>query len=359
MSTGLEVMDSMEALLGGPSRSRLRVGIVLPMTGVIGMAGPSALDAVLLAGHEIDSSRGQFDRPLEFVMVDSGTAPARVAETVSDLARSGTVEAFVALHTSDTLDAVERSLRGQEVPYVFTPGHEAHPRDGAFYCSGEAPDQLGSGLTRVMRGRGVDEWAVVGTDYVWPRAMREAARRIIADNGGRVVYERLMPVGSVRSSVDRMVEEIAASGARGVVINMPGRDLAWTLLAIRAQGLDRRLIRFSGSLEENVLYSVGGDVTGNLYASLHSFDSLQSDRRRELNDRHRVAFGDEAPVLNSWAEHCYDGTHLIARLDRSGLLSASSLGDAGAESTPDAAVALRLAYDMHLAVAEGMTFSVI
>jgi ABC-type branched-subunit amino acid transport system substrate-binding protein len=335
------------------------MGLVLPMSGVIGLAGPSALEAVTLAGRELQHSATSFDRGLEFVLIDSGGPPRRVAERVADLAHSHTVDAFVGLHTSDVLEAIEHALAPGPVPYVFTPGHEDADRLPGFYCSGEPPQVMAVGLARVIADRHVSEWAIVGTDYVWPRAMRDSARAVIEANGGRVVLDRLLPLGRVRREAPRFVDELIRSGARGVIVNMPGRDLSTTLLAVRARGLDKALLRFSGSLEENALYALGGDRSGNLYSTSHSFESLQSPRHQELNDKYRFAFGDESPVLNSWAEHCYDGVHLLARLDRSGLLSTASLDSHPDNHTPAEAAMLRPQYESHLAVAVGMTFEVL
>lgn len=359
MSYGVRLLDGLEAMIEGANPRRFRLGLVLPMSGVIGLAGPSALEVVTLAGRELQNSATSFDRGLEFVLVDSGGPPRRVAERVADLAHSHAVDAFVGLHTSDVLEEIERALAHHPVPYVFTPGHEDAHRLPGFYCSGEPPQVMAAGLARVIAERQVNEWAIVGTDYVWPRAMRDSARAVIEAAGGRVVLDRLLPLATVRRELPRFMDELIRSGARGVIVNMPGRDLSTTLLAIRARGLDKALVRFSGSLEENALYALGGDRSGNLYSTSHSFESLESPRHQELNDKYRFAFGDESPVLNSWAEHCYDGVHLLAGLERSGLLSTTSLDSRPDNPTPAEAIRLRPQYESHLAVAVGMTFEVL
>jgi ABC-type branched-subunit amino acid transport system substrate-binding protein len=359
MPLAVRLLDGLEAMIQGRDPRRFRVGLALPMSGVLGLSGPSALDAALLAGTEISGARTSSDRPLDLVLIDSGAAPGAVAASVAALACEHIVDGFVGLHTSDTLEAVEQALAPYRTPYVFTPGHEDARRLPGFLCSGESPVQSMTGLARVIQERGIRDWAIVGTDYVWPRAMRAAARSVIEAADGRVVLDRLLPLGSVRSSINAIIDELTHSPARGIVVNMPGRDLTSVLLALRARGLDRRLVRFSGSLEENTLYALDGDRSGNLYANQHSFESLPSARRQELNERYRSAFGDESPVLNSWAEHCYDGAHLLDRLDRAGLLDPASLGPQGDRQTPPEALRLRPDYDAHNAVAAGMAFEVL
>lgn len=347
------MIDALEARVAGTDPRALRIGVALPLTGVLGQVGPSALDAVLLAADEIRADRGRSERPLQLVLVDSGQTAAHVASEVLELADGGLVDAFVGLHTSDRMAAIEVALGASTMPYICTPSHEGTDHVGGVYCSGESPLQSTSGLSRVMRERGTLIWAVVGTDYLWPQVMRGASRAEIERNGGVVLLDTLLPVGDVRAYMPDVVSSLHRLGIEGAVLNMPGSDLTAALSCLSAAGLDSRLIRYSGGLEENVLYGIGGDRSGNLYSALHSFESLASPRRQALNDRYRSAYGDDAPVLNSWAEHCYDGVHFLANLDSRDLLPGRDHPAVGA------AAMLEPKYDMHVAVAAGSRFEVL
>ncbi|MEU1159677.1 ABC transporter substrate-binding protein [Streptomyces sp. NPDC005921] len=351
------LVDPLQAMTYGRRPEALRIGLVLPRSGVLGLTGPSALEASLLAADEVNGLRGR-ERQVEFVVVDSGGPRALVADMVTRLADGGGIEAYVGLHTSHTLVGVERALAGR-VPYVFAAGFEEDRNLPAVYCPGETPSQFAPGLSRVIADRGVAAWAIVGTDYVWPRVMREVGRKTITAAGAEVVLDRLLPQGTVDELVNGLLDAVVAAGAGGVLLNLPGRDLVTVLRAIRGRGLDRSLVRVSGALEENALYGLGGDRSGNLYASSHSFDTLASPKRQQLNERYRFAFGDAAPVLNSWAEHCYDAVHLLARCEARGLLSGDAFSRHVAAPPQSTAEDLRPRYDTHLAVAEGLAFHVI
>ncbi|MFE2942987.1 ABC transporter substrate-binding protein [Streptomyces sp. NPDC059255] len=358
MSLSVTLADPLEAMVYGPSARTLRVGLVIPRSGVMGLVGPSALEAALLAAQEVNRAAGPDGRPVELVVADSGGDPSQVARTVSDLAASGAVEAFVGLHTSRTLLHVERALDGR-LPYVFTAGFEATRTRPAVYCPGETPEQFAVSLGRVIRERGVRDWAILGTDYVWPRAMRVAQLLAVPRYDGRVVLDRTLPLGRAGEVADVVLDELLSSGAGGVVLNTPGRDQVVLLKALRRRGLDRKLVRVSGCLEENTLYAINGDGSGNLYASSHSFDTLASPKRLDLEDRYRSAVGEEAPVLNAWAEHCYDSVHYLARCDARGLLTAEAFTTQVTAEAGSSEAAPRPEYDMHLAVAEGLSFTVL
>lgn len=356
------ILTAGEAALRGADARRLRVGLLVPMSGSLGMIGPSAIDAAELAAREINDAGGVDGRPLELALVDAGRAPAAVAADVGLLADGGIVESFVAFHASDTLQIIEPVVSGR-VPYIFTPPHEGGERMPGVYCMGESPEeQLGPALRWLVANRGTRAWALIGNDYVWPRSIHRAARSILVDAGAAVTHERLVPLGGVRRSADRVVAELARSGAEGALLNLVGAELATFNAALRRAGLDRRLVRLSCSLEENGLLAFGGDVTGELYAAMPSFATSQTERRRELERRRASRFGSPGPVLDGYAEGCYDGVHLAAELAARGQLSARDL--VGAATTALAADTWSTAplgprrKGVHLGVAEGLEFAV-
>jgi hypothetical protein len=82
-------------------------------------------------------------------------------------------------------------------------------------------------------------------------------------------------------------------------------------------GLDRSVVRLSGALEENGLYAVGGDATGELYACMPSFaawDGGADEGQLDLQERHVRRSGPEAPVVCAYARGVYDGVRLAVAL---------------------------------------------
>ena len=346
--------DPQEAQLLPRPAGRLRVALVIPQSGALGMIGPSALDAGLLAAHELNVAGGVRGAYVDLVLVDGGRAPLDVAADVRRLTDAGAVDALVGFHTSDVHRALEATVAGR-TPYVFTPPHEGGGRRTGVVCTGTDPaQQLGGPLRWLAGHHGVRRWALIGNDYIWPQAVHQTARRMVAGTGGSVVLDRLVPLGRVRELVDRLVEELAASGADAVLLSLVGRDLAEFNAALRHSGLDRSLVRLSGALEENGLLACDGDRTGTLYAAMTSFTSLTDDRRLGLSARHEALFGPEGPVLDTYAEGVYDGLHLVGALAREGVLRADLLGvgvaRALARTGPDG---------VHLARADGLGFDIV
>ncbi|MFI6982137.1 substrate-binding domain-containing protein [Embleya sp. NPDC050154] len=314
MSVDTVLIEPLDALHSDRNPQVLRVGLVVPQSGPLGIIGPSAVDAALLAAYEINTACGVRDRPVELVLVDAGGPPEKVAAQVELLGSAGAVDVLVGFHTSDVHRAIESVVSGR-TPYVFTPPHEGGGRLPGVVCTGVDPmRQLRESIGWLTEHHRLRRWALIGNDYIWPQAIHAAATRLITHAHSSVVYERRVAFGAVRAGLDELLAGLRVARADALLLSLIGRDLVDFNRALRHAGLDRILVRLSGALEENGLLAYGGDDTGAMYAVMQSFASQTDDRRLGLAERHRSLFGAQAPVLDAYAEGLYDGLHLVAAL---------------------------------------------
>lgn len=311
--------DAWDVLLTGPRPGVVRMGLAVPLSGPLAMTAPSALGLAELAVEELDAGGGIGGRPVELVAVDSGRAPGVVAAEVAALHRAGALDVLVGLHTSDVHRALEAVLSGR-VPYVFTPPHEGGPsRPGVVRIGASPLEQHAAALMWLVEHRRARRWALLGTDYVWPRAVHRAARRVLASAGAGVVAEALVPFGP--RDPGALLDLVLRSRADGILLSLVGRDLVAFNREFTRAGLDRRIVRLSGALEENGLYALGGDGTGELFACMPSFAGTDGpaggpvdEGQLALQERHTLRSGPSAPVLCAYARGVYDGVHVAAAL---------------------------------------------
>jgi len=376
MNLEVVTLDSIEVAVEGPDPSVLRLGLLVPLSGSLGLTGPSALGAAALAVAEVNAGGGVRGKALEVVSLDAGRNPLDVAGLAGSLAGAGLVDAFVGFHTSDVHRAVEKALGGR-TPYIFTPPHEGGARAPGVVLMGDGPaKQLATSIEWLVQQRHVRRWALIGNDYIWPHAVHQVAGPLIRVAGGQVVLERFIPLGLAtfeldpEEMTDQILGELVRSDADGVLLSLVGSDLARFNRAFQGSNLTSRVVRLSGALEENGLLAAGGDHTGELYAAMRSFAGQRDARREALADRYREAFGDDAPVLDAYAEGCYDGVHLVAALNAIGSLNATNATAAAAHllREPDAFDSQRAwstaplgapPGEVHLARADGFDLAVV
>ena len=321
MSVNIEarLVDALEARIVPRRSDVLRVCLVVPQSGALGMVGPSALDAALLATHEINVADGVGGRYVDLVLVDGGRAPVDVAE-VRALCDAGAVDVVTGIHTSDVHRAVESVVAGR-TPYVFTPPHEGGPRRTGVVCTGAHPaSQLSGPLAWLTATYSLRRWALVGNDYIWPQAVHRVAHRLVRRGGAEVVMDERIPLGRVTPRTRAGSSRVCAARAPTRYCSAWSAGTSPTSPRSATQRPGPTLVRLSGSLEENGLYAVGGDESGTMFAAMQSFASLGDENRLGLDERHRALFGETAPVLDAYAEGVYDGVHLVASLAAEGLL---------------------------------------
>ncbi|MGV9863388.1 ABC transporter substrate-binding protein [Rhodococcus koreensis] len=317
MHIDLPTIGAHDALLYGANDRRLRIGVVLPRSGLMGLSGPSVLEAVGMAA--VDLNRRAGSRQIDLVLVDSGRQPESVADEVVALVEHAGVAAFVGVHTSYTLQYIVDRLP-EAVHYAVAVGHEGQLNSPRHHATGETPWQAIPGLRWLITERHVRRWALLSTEYSYPDVARIVQRETLAAEGCEVVLDASVAQNRVRPNASRMLDLLGTSGAEGVVVNMAGRDAVTMLRALRAGGFDRRTVRFApGVIDENALLAINGDCSGNLYSSMQSFVGLQTEARQQLDDRFD-SLGSEAPLLTSWAERAHNSVISLVDLAESGQL---------------------------------------
>nr|WP_246214812.1 ABC transporter substrate-binding protein [Modestobacter muralis] len=315
--------DPWDVLVSGPAPDVVRIGLAVPLSGPLALTAPSALDLASLAADECTRAGGVSGRRVELVPVDSGRAPEVVTAEAVALREAGVFESLVGFHTSDVHRALARAWAGRG-SYVFTPPHEGGRGVGGVHRTGHGPgDQHAAALGWLVRHRRARRWVLLGTDYVWPRAVHRAARTTLAGLGAQVVGEALVPFGP--GDPGPLLDLVVRTRADAVLLSLVGRDLVRFHREFARAGLDRRVVRLSGALEENGLYALGGDATGELYATMPSFaaGSASADEHQlALQERHAERVGAAAPVVCAYARGLYDGVRLACSLLADGNRSA-------------------------------------
>ncbi|WP_216870296.1 ABC transporter substrate-binding protein [Modestobacter excelsi] len=307
--------DPWDVLVSGPAPDAVRIGLAVPLSGPLALTAPSALDLAALAAEECTETGGASGRRVELVPVDSGRAPDVVAAEALALREAGVFDSLVGFHTSDVHRSVARAWAGRGT-YVFTPPHEGGRSLPGVRRTGLGPHaQHAAALAWLVTRRRATRWVLLGTDYVWPRAVHRAARTTLAGLGAQVVGEALVPFGP--GDPNPLLDLVVRSRADAVLLSLVGRDLALFHREFARAGLDRRVVRLSGALEENGLYALGGDATGELYATMPSFAATPAsgdEGQLALQERHARRAGADAPVVCAYARGLYDGVRLACAL---------------------------------------------
>lgn len=347
-----------------PDLDVLTMALVVPLQGPAGIFGPSCESCAQLAAEEINAEGGVLGRELRLLPVDGGRKPAEVAREVDALIRVGAIDAVTGWHISAVREAVAPAIAGR-VPYAYTALYEGGERRPGVFLTGETPDlQLAPTLDWFADMAGVRRWTIVGDDYIWPRRSAAVARAHLRRIGGTVHDEIYVPLGTTDfSAVMRRVE---ASGCEAVLMLLIGEDAVQFNRAFAASGMDRDLLRFSSLIDENVLLASGANCTRGLMTSAGYFEDLATQAGLDFAAAYFRRFGEDAPVLNSLGESCYEGVRLLTALMRrageTSVRSLMSVSEGLSYESPRGTVEVRdrhLRQRVFLAAADGLNWDVL
>ena len=293
--------------------STFRIGLLIPMCGSAGIWAPSCIASAQVAVAELNSNNGIGGRSLELIMIDSAIeASTPVEEVINALIEIKAIDAIVGMHISAVRQNLSKIVK-QRVPYVYTPLYEGGERTKGIFAIGDTPErQLGPALEYFHQERKIKRWALVGNDYVWPRASNDYAKRKLKALGSTVAYERYLPFGI--SDMRSIVAALESSEAEAVLISLVGQDAVIFNRAFGETRLHEKMLRFSCAIEENALLASGAENLMELYSAASYFWSMETNENNIFKEKYYGMHGESAPVLNALGQSTYEGVQFLAGL---------------------------------------------
>ncbi|MDM0110656.1 substrate-binding domain-containing protein [Variovorax sp. J22R133] len=302
-------------------RADLHIGLCVPLGGLTGIWGPSALASAKLAAAELNRGNGMGGRACRLIAINADDDSTTLENVVGELVQSGEVDALIGMHTSGVRQRVLSAVGGQ-IPYVYTPLYEGGECTPGVFAIGDTPArQLQPAIAWLARNERPRRWAMLGNDYVWPHVSNQLARGYIAQCGAEVVSEQYVPMHTIDFSAH--LEAIRRAGADAVLVSLVGEDAIAFNRVFGEDGMARKALRLSCAIEENELLAIGADNTQRLYVASSYFAALTTDANIAFKERYHAHFGDRAPTLNSLGQSTYEGVHFLASLFERGLIERS------------------------------------
>jgi urea transport system substrate-binding protein len=342
----------------------LNIALCVPLGGLTGIWGPSALASAKLAAAELNRVSGIGGRTCKLIAVDADDDAPMLESVLADLVHGGEVDALVGMHTSHVRQRILSAVGG-EIPFVYTPLYEGGECTPGVFAIGDTPArQLQPAISWLAGRERPRRWAFLGNDYVWPHVSNRLARGYVAGCGAEVVFEHYVPLHTTDFS--EQLAAIRRAGADAVLLSLVGEDAIAFNRAFGGHGMARSALRLSCAIEENELLAIGAHNTERLYVASSYFAALSTDANIAFKERYHNHFGDRAPTLNSLGQSTYEGVHFLASLFERGLLEPEQWS-----SQPRAPLTYRSAREAvyggdgtnlaptYIAVAEGHVFRVI
>ena len=312
MPAELSDLDGRFATMPGTT---FRIGLLIPMCGSAGLWAPSCISSAQVAVAQLNKVNGICGRHVELILIDSALeAPTPVEEVINSLIEIHAIDAIVGMHISAVRQNLSKIVK-QRVPYIYTPLYEGGENTKGIFAIGDTPErQLGPALEYLNETQNIKRWALIGNDYVWPRASNYYAKKKLKGLSVSIDYEKYLPFGL--NDMSSVVEDLEKTDAEAVLISLVGQDAITFNRAFGDANLHEKMIRFSCAIEENGLLASGEENLRELYSASSYFGSLSTLANSCFREKYYAIHGEDAPVLNALGQSTYEGVQFLAGLMR-------------------------------------------
>ena len=314
----------------------IRIGLMAPLTGLVEIYGPEITLATRIACDEINERGGVPGRPLELMVEDDGSLPDTAVPAAKRLIdKHHCVAIFGNLLSNSRIAVAAQVAEPKRVPMFNFSFYEGSISSRYFFHFAALPNQQIDRMIPFMAQRYGLKMFFAGSNYEWPRGSIDAAKRALHQLDGECVGEKYLDIGTALHDIDRLLEQVARSGADVFVPYFAGIDQITLLTRFSEMGLKKRMAVVMGHYDEMMVSHLLPEVREGLYSSNTYFMSLDTPENHRYLERLARQPGVNGiwphgnGVLTNFGEAAYICVHAFANAAQAaGTVDAEALVDA-------------------------------
>ncbi len=264
----------------------IKIGVLHSLSGTMAISETTLKDTMLMLIEEQNKKGGILGRPVEAVVVDPASDWPLFAEKARELLTVENVDVIFGSWTSVSRKSALPVLEELNGLMFYPVQYEGEESSKNVFYTGAAPNQQAIPATDYFLDElGVEKFALLGTDYVYPRTTNNILESYLKGKGiaEEDIFVNYTPFG--HSDWSKIVADVVALGADGkkvgVISTINGDANIGFYKELAAAGVsadDIPVVAFSVGEEE-----LSGLDTANLVGHLAAWNYFQS-ADSELND---------------------------------------------------------------------------
>ena len=293
----------------------IKVGVLHSLSGTMAISETTLKDTMELLIAQQNAAGGLLDCEIEAVVVDPASDWPLFAEKARELLTVSEVDVIFGSWTSVSRKSALPVLEELNGLMFYPVQYEGEESSRNVFYTGAAPNQQAIPATDYfLEELGVEKFALLGTDYVYPRTTNNILEQYLLDAGipQENIFVNYTPFGhSDWSTIVADVVELGADGSQvGVISTINGDANIGFYKELAAAGIsadDIPVVAFSVGEEE-----LSGLDTSDLVGHLAAWNYFQS-AESELNDEWIAAWKEamgEDRVTNDPMEAHYIGFNM-------------------------------------------------
>ncbi|WP_168174493.1 urea ABC transporter substrate-binding protein [Thioclava sp. F1Mire-8] len=298
---------------------KIKVGVLHSLSGTMAISETTLKDTVLMLVEEQNKKGGINGKMLEAVVVDPASDWPLFAEKARELITVDKVDVIFGCWTSVSRKSVLPVLEELNGLLFYPVQYEGEESSRNVFYTGAAPNQQAiPAVDYFLEELGVEKFALLGTDYVYPRTTNNILEAYLQDKGiaKEDIFVNYTPFG--QSDWSKIVSDVKALGADGkkvgVISTINGDANIGFYKELAASGItaeDIPVVAFSVGEEE--LSGLGDADLKNLVGQLAAwnyFESADTPENAAFIKQWHEFTGDDSRVTNDPMEATYIGFNM-------------------------------------------------
>ncbi len=307
---------SLAGCVGSSGDDVVTIGVLSPLSGDWTVYGEAHSRGLELAVQEVNEAGGINGQDVEIDLRDTETLPETVTEQATQLVRSDEVDVVAGTFSSAERNAAAPVVTNAEVPLLYPTFYEGQSQDEfpgvcneLIFKFGPVPSQqVNPWMDYIVSNHG-DQFYFIGSDYVWPQETSRRVSEALEDEGGEVVGEEFIPLGTTDFS--SAISSITSAEPDVVFGTLTGQDSISFARQFYNQGLNEEITYWTINDEEFATEGKGEDSSAGTYVSFDYFSMIDVDENQEFLSLTREEYGDDAG-MNTTGAAMYNIGHMYA-----------------------------------------------
>lgn len=264
----------------------VKLGLMPPLSGIVGIYGPEIVHAGQIACQEINQNGGVLGRPLELIIEDDGSLPESSVAAAEKLIDEHHCSAIIGNLLSNSRIAVAYSVaEPRKIPYLNFSFYEGSILSRYFFHFAALPNQQINKMIPYMRDKFGPRMFFAGNNYEWPRGSIHAAKEALKNIGGEVIGEEYTPIGVSSEIIEQLLDTVEAAAPDVFVPYFAGQDQVDLLTRFTERGLKKKMAVVMGHYDELMASKLAPEVREGFYSSNTYFMTVDTDENKNYLQR--------------------------------------------------------------------------
>ena len=312
----------------------IKIGVLHSLSGTMAISETTLKDTVQMLVDEQNKKGGVLGKKIEAVVVDPASNWPLFAEKARELISKDKVSAIFGCWTSVSRKSVLPVVEELNGILFYPVQYEGEESSKNVFYTGAAPNQQAIPAVDYLLKQGVKRWALVGTDYVYPRTANKILEAYLKSKGfkdGDIMIS-YTPFGhSDWQSIVSDIKKFGTAGKKTAVVSTINGDANVPFYKeLSNQGISAKdipVVAFSVGEEE--LSGIDTKPLVGHLAAWNYFESVDSDANDEFIEEWHKYTGDEKRVTNDPMEATYIGFNMwVKAVEKAGTTESNAVQNA-------------------------------